>query len=404
MSKHCFELLCDRIIDIIGEDEFKSERYINNIMNSPRLGSQDNIYFTHQGSTGGIISGEIKLALTMRMLGGGSYLDMALIFETSFNHSHKIFKHVVKKWLCNEQFQPIDGVGYCSNDEAMAAVALQFARASNGLFSGCIGALDGWVVKVLKPTQRDNVNDPSSFYSRKGYYGVNVQAIVDKKKRILFRSIMSRGAEHDSTAFKKLSLYKWLLENWQSLASKGFYFIGDSAYSLKSFLLTPYDNTIHGSADDSFNYFHSSSRIAVECAFGEIDLRWGILWRPLKFSLRMNTLVIDACMRVHNFIVETRNDGDDSDYIDRDIFDDDCRRFFAVNPFVNNEGVHGGEEDIRRDEDGNPLRGGRPSRAETQSTQVGQSWRDRHRDRISAQGLVRPRSNWYRVNNRVFER
>lgn len=75
----------------------------------------------------------------------------------------------------------------------MNKVALQFANASNGVINGCIGALDGWVVKVLKPSKQDNVLDSQSFYSRKGFYSVNVQAIIDKKKKVLFCSILSRG-------------------------------------------------------------------------------------------------------------------------------------------------------------------------------------------------------------------
>ena len=163
-------------------------------------------------------------------------------------------------------------------------------------------------MKIIKPRKSDGVANPSSFYSWKGFFGINVQAIVDKKKRILYRSIQRRGAEHDSTAFKKSSFYKWLINNWKKLAEKGFYFIGDSAYALKSFLLTPYDNVLHGTPEDNYNFFHSSSRISVECAFGEIDLRWGIFWSPLSFSLKHNCNVIDAAMRLHNFIVDFREE------------------------------------------------------------------------------------------------
>ncbi len=120
--------------------------------------------------------------------------------------------------------------------------------------------------------------NPNSFYSRKGFYGLSVQAIVDKKKRVLFRSIESRGTEHDSTAFKRTGLYKWLMDNnWYELKRRGYFFIGDSTYSLRSFLLTPYYNAVHDTVEDTFNFFHSSSRIVVECACSEIDLRWGIL-------------------------------------------------------------------------------------------------------------------------------
>ena len=219
-------------------EEFKSEEYLDNILNNPREGSAMNIVFAHANSTGGFISGEIKLAITLRVLGGGSYLEAALLFEASFNHTHKIVTDTVQKWFAHELFYPINGIEYCRDDDRMQEVALQFARASNCVINGCIGALDGWVVKIQRPSQRDGVHDPSSFYSRKGFYAVNVQAIVDKKKRVLFRSIISRGAEHNSTAFKNSALYKWLIENWKVLVDKGYFFIADSAYGLKSFLIT----------------------------------------------------------------------------------------------------------------------------------------------------------------------
>jgi hypothetical protein len=52
------------------------------------------------------------------------------------------------------------------------------------------------------------------------------------------------------------------------MASKGLHFIGDSAYSIKSFILTPYDNAAHGSPEDNYNCFHSSSWIVVDIRNG----------------------------------------------------------------------------------------------------------------------------------------
>ncbi len=150
------------------------------------------------------MSGEIKLAITLRVLGGASYLDCLLFFEVSFNHAHEIFKEVIVNWIRHPSFGPINGIEYCCNDAQMHAVALQFAQSSRGVINGCIGALDGWLVKIKKPCKCDGVQNPQSFYSRKGL--VNTQVIVDRNKRILFRSIMLRGAEHDSTAFRNSGL------------------------------------------------------------------------------------------------------------------------------------------------------------------------------------------------------
>jgi hypothetical protein len=398
MSKNSFDILRTQVCDIVGKNVFKSEQYISDLPPT----QENNIVKAHK-PTGGILSGEIKLGLILRMLGGGSYMDIALVFDISFNHSHKIFRQVLNQWILHDSFYPINGVEYCSNEDKMKAVALQFSASSGGVINGCIGAIDGWVVKIRRPNKKDGILNPQSFYSRKGYFAVNVQAVVSKDKRVIARSILARGAEHDSSAFKKSGLHQWCLANWRLLATNGFYFIGDSAYSLRSFLITPFDNAVHGTAEDDYNYFHSSSRISVECTFGEIDLRWGILWRPLHCSLRTNCKIIDACMRLHNFIVDHRENRCTFDTIDRRIFDEDNRRFFASNIVFDGMGVDGGEEDIRLDMNGNILRGGRPSSEETTSSGLGKMWRNAVRDEISRQGLVRPVTNWYRVNNRMVE-
>ncbi len=393
MSKILFKQLVDDVTSIIPSHNFKSEEYLQKIVEScVPTDPSNNIILAHHNSTGGFISGEIKLAIALRVLGGATYLDCALFFEVSFNHCHKLFKEVVCNWLCHPLFYPIDGIKYCLNDDEMNSVALQFSNSSRGVVNGCIGALDGWLVKIKKPTKRDGVDNPQSFYSRKGFYAINVQAICDKNKRVLFRSIMSRGAEHDSTAFRNSGLYKWLLNNYRSVAQKGYYFIGDSAYSLKSFLHTPYDFAVHGNREDNYNFFHSSSRITIECCFGEIDLRFGILWQALKYSLKFNCKVIDACFRMHNFIVQHRG-GSVIDECDREIFNEDCRRFFAVNPDIR-EGIIGGESDARQ--------GGRPQTLESNSSLLGKEWREKLCTEIYRQRLVRPKTNWYRDRNRVI--
>ncbi len=141
-------------------------------------------------TTGGIISGESRLAITLQMLAGGSYLDLGIIFGTGSTHPYAIFRQVVvMNWICDDRLVDIKGVEYSKDEDRMNAVAMDFADGSNHLFSGCIGAVGGWIVKIQKPCKKDGVLNPKSFYSRKGFYGLSVQAIVDKKKRVLFRSI-----------------------------------------------------------------------------------------------------------------------------------------------------------------------------------------------------------------------
>ncbi len=54
MSKIHFQLLCDKIEDIIGPAAFKSELYLNDMMKSPIVANgARNIIVAHDSSTGG---------------------------------------------------------------------------------------------------------------------------------------------------------------------------------------------------------------------------------------------------------------------------------------------------------------------------------------------------------------
>ncbi|KAL3795075.1 hypothetical protein ACHAW5_004676 [Stephanodiscus triporus] len=82
------------------------------------------------------------------------------------------------------------------------------------------------------------------------------------------------------------------------------------------------------------------------------------------------------------------------DGLNREVFDDDCRRFYAVNLTVS-EGINGGEDDIRG--------GGRPTNAEKDSSDWEKRWRDDIKEEISRQILICPQTNYYREKNRIFQ-
>ncbi len=122
MSKGLFQRSCDEIEVVVGEGKFKSEEFLNELMNSDDT-RRSRMLIANEHTTGGFISGEVKLATALRVLGGGSPLDMAILFDTSFATAYKMFHHVVANWLSHELFCPIDGIEYCSNDARMESVA-----------------------------------------------------------------------------------------------------------------------------------------------------------------------------------------------------------------------------------------------------------------------------------------
>ena len=77
----------------------------------------------------GYVSGEWKLAITLRILAGGSYLDTFLWTSISCNHAIDIKKAVCRDWLCNDKVMKIDIYGdVLSNDEAARKIGSEFSE------------------------------------------------------------------------------------------------------------------------------------------------------------------------------------------------------------------------------------------------------------------------------------
>jgi len=128
---------------------------------------------------------------------------------------------------------------------------------------------------------------------------------------------MNKGSSHDSSAFGNTKLFDLLKEQADNLRKEGLFLVGDSAYPIYSFLQVPYDqqeveNDPVG-AKDGCNYHLSADRIYIECAFGELVMRWGIFWRTLRFNLKKNGNIILAAMLLHNFIIESGWETDNVD-------------------------------------------------------------------------------------------
>ena len=89
------------------------------------------------------------------------------------------------------------------------------------------------------------------------------------------------------------------------------YFVGDDAYSASRQMGVPFSGS-HGfrSPKDNFNFFQSSTRINIECAFGILVRRWGVLWRRQEGSLQRINSIVMACLICHNLCIDARLGGD----------------------------------------------------------------------------------------------
>jgi hypothetical protein len=187
-------------------------------------------------------------------------------------------------------------------------------------FSNCAGAIDGLLIWILKPLEEDAAEAGCGrrkfFCGRKGKFGLNCQAVSDVCGWFLDLSIGLPGALSDCIAFKGSNLYERLE---RGLLKNGLVLFGNNAYLNTRYMATPFPNVSSGCKDD-YNFFHSQVCIQVECAFGQLVLRWGILRSamPCNITIVMTVALVSCLARLHNFCIyevdrsKDLNRGDDT--------------------------------------------------------------------------------------------
>ena len=83
--------------------------------------------------------------------------------------------------------------------------------------------------------------------------------------------------------------------------------LGDPAYPLLPYLMKEYPGGGNTVQEQFFGWQLSSGRITIECAFGRLKGRFGVLRREMDIKMPDLQYVIYACFVLHNFC-EQRNE------------------------------------------------------------------------------------------------
>lgn len=174
-------------------------------------------------------------------------------------------------------------------------------------FLDVFGCLDGTHIPIPGP------KDDNSYYNRKGLHSVQLQGICDAKAKFINVNCGWPGSAHDARVWRSSETYNKFENNPRNLLPVGTYLIGDSAYPLAKYLITPFkDNGNLTGNQKLFNARLSSTRVVIEQAFGRLKG----MFRRLKYLniLKLSNakyILITACI-LHNLCID--NESEDFDF------------------------------------------------------------------------------------------
>lgn len=156
-----------------------------------------------------------------------------------------------------------------------------------------------------------------NYVNRKGFHSINVQIINDFDLCILNVNARYPGSCHDSHIFES-SLAVDVMKNL-SAADNQTWLLGDSAYQLQNFIMTPFRQP-NNPNEVLFNKVHSKIRNAAERCIGVLKGRFRCLTkaRALHYEHKWAGYIIYGVCVCHNFLIKHKYPIQDVDIYDEE--------------------------------------------------------------------------------------
>ena len=206
--------------------------------------------------TNGPIETSVRLACAIRYFAGGSVYDLMIKYGIS---NSAVYDSI---WVTVESVNSLPEffIQYPADHDEQRAITSEFQTASAVNFDSCAGAIDGILIWMTKPTVPNctaaGVGQKNFLCGRKHKFGINCQAVSDRRGRFLDISMGYGGASADCIAFEASDLYRRLQNN---LLAPNLVLFGDNAYVNSTFMATPFPKVGAGSRDN-YNFYHSQVR------------------------------------------------------------------------------------------------------------------------------------------------
>lgn len=244
-----------------------------------------------------------RFAVTLKFYSAGEpYKSMSLAWYIPHNTLSKIVKEVSEaiiaefgeKLLC----PPL-------TPDKWKEVADRFSNRWN--FHNCLGAIDGKHVAIKMPNKSG-----SMYYNYKGFYSIIMMAIVDGDYKFLYVDAGSTGSASDAQIWNSCEIKELVEADKLGFPEAEdfpdgdrlipYFFVGDDAFALRTFLMKPYGKRNLTRKERIFNYRLSRARRIVENAFGILANKFGCLLTTLRQKPDTVTSIVLACCCLHNIL------------------------------------------------------------------------------------------------------
>lgn len=264
------------------------------------------------------ISVEERILIALRHLSSGeSFEALSFLFRVAPCTIGKIVLEVCESIL--HVLQP-EFLTTPRSEQEWIAVASGFG--SKWHFKQCLAALDCKHFRVQKPA-----NSGSRFFNRKGYFSMQLLALVDANYRFLYIDVGREGSQNDMNVWNACSFKHRLDRDRLHLPRSTkdglpYVLIADGGFGLTKKLLTPFRrNQLTSRENRIYNYRLCRARRVVENVFGILVHRFRLFLRPMMARPETVKTCISAACVLHNILAKRNRN-----YIRKNVVDQENLR------------------------------------------------------------------------------
>ncbi|XP_055849667.1 putative nuclease HARBI1 [Episyrphus balteatus] len=244
----------------------------------------------------------LQLACTLSLLGSGGYhkkIGSDYLFplaQSTMSKASSITLEKMEDILCFEHIK-------FDIENNFTACKEFFAK--KYALPGVIGCVDSTHISLSRP-----VKNEKTYVNKNGIHSLNAMIICDHELKINAINCRNGGTVTDAFVWTHCDEREYLEEQFvlNENQDQDCWLLGDAAYSLEPWCITPYRNAAPGSPEERFNKVHSEAYSITQKTIKILKNRWQILLgqheKLSRYDPERMARFINVCAALHNICIK----------------------------------------------------------------------------------------------------